>query len=190
MRVTYVKNLMLLMCLALTACDNQSFCEKREYPEYDGHRMSVRGSHHTQNSLAALEELIDSSRFTKVEFDVRTTADNELVVYHDDRTCRYTDDDVNISRTQAADLPLLSDGQSIPFMSDVIEALDGVPFGTVYVDVKAVPDTVIDDFEDMVSQLGTRAAILWDGPRDSRLCDIASRLGIVVKNYDWKVVCR
>lgn len=77
---------------------------------------------YTENSLAGFAQL-NATRLRTVEFDIRLSADGIPVVFHDLNLKRLTDHDATIHDLSFADLPPLHNGERIPSLAQVLEAL-------------------------------------------------------------------
>ncbi len=78
-----------------------------------------------ENTLEAIQAALDL-KIDAVEFDVRRTQDNKLIVIHDNNTGRISDTKVNIHNTSLKDLQKirLQNGQSIPTLEKVLKLID------------------------------------------------------------------
>ena len=77
-----------------------------------------------ENTIAAFETAIGHG-VDAVEFDVRATADDELVVIHDDSVDRTTDGTGRVDSLPLSELRALDagDGQSVPTLAEVLDFL-------------------------------------------------------------------
>ncbi|MFV3410589.1 glycerophosphodiester phosphodiesterase [Bdellovibrio bacteriovorus] len=191
----------LLFCVSVFSAGCAKECGNNAiYPadiSYEGHRMATKSSGHSfpHNSLESLKDLI-ASEVSTVEFDVRSTRDNELIIMHDSDTCSYGEKNVVISKTMLSEIPRMKGGFKVPTMQEVVGMLEGRRFATVLVDMKAAGSDSIKRFEDLVKDLiidHDKVVILYDySDRTLRksMCDIAYRNGIEVQNYKFQVICR
>lgn len=87
-----------------------------------GHRGAAELA--PENTIAAFRTAIGHG-VDAVEFDVRATADDELVVIHDDSVDRTTDGTGRVEDTDLAELRKLDagDGQSVPTLAEVLHFL-------------------------------------------------------------------
>jgi glycerophosphoryl diester phosphodiesterase len=87
-----------------------------------GHRGAAELA--PENTIAAFGTAIGHG-VDAVEFDVRTTADDELVVVHDDSVDRTTDGTGRVDEMDLAELRMLDagDGQSVPTLAEVLDFL-------------------------------------------------------------------
>ncbi len=79
-----------------------------------------------EDSLAACLAAADAGY--AIELDVRLTSDNQIIVNHDTTTGRLSGTNRKIKHATAAELtamPLAGTGQTIPLLSDVLEAVAG-----------------------------------------------------------------
>ena len=107
---------------------------------YEGHRGSTKiFPNDIQNSIPALLHTLENSNTGRIEFDIRPTLDNEIVLAHDDILCRVTDTEMLVSETNYADLPVLKDGSRIPTIYEYIDILSRYGFsGEVNIDIKVM----------------------------------------------------
>ena len=79
-----------------------------------------------ENSLAAISRSVADGA-DLIEFDVRLTADGFPVVIHDERTGRTARENLPVSRCRAERLRKvrLKNGEPIPFLEEVLEAVGG-----------------------------------------------------------------
>lgn len=83
------------------------------------------GSDFEENSLAAIEKAVQAG--FAVEIDVRMTADNHIVAFHDARLERLTNGKGYISEytyKELSDLTLGYTGEKIPTLNDVLDLID------------------------------------------------------------------
>jgi len=84
-----------------------------------------------ENTLAAVKGAVDDGRATAIEIDVMPTADGRIVVFHDDTLARVTNAPESVanrpiwelSYEQIAGYSVLGTTQSVPLLSDVLEAI-------------------------------------------------------------------
>ncbi len=96
-----------------------------------GRNIAHRGLHRKdksvpENSLAAFCAAAD--RGYGVEFDVHITADDELVVFHDDsleRMCACQGNVHEMSWAELSQLRLAESGEGMPLLSEVLDVIDG-----------------------------------------------------------------
>lgn len=116
---------------------------KRDAFPFDRTRFAHRGLFDNEqqipeNSLAAFQAAKDAGY--GVEFDVRFTADRQIVVFHDDTLERMCGDNRRVdecSYEQLQELRLLDTNEQIPLLSDVLNLLDNT---TVLCEIKNVSD--------------------------------------------------
>lgn len=74
--------------------------------------------------LAAIEQGVDA-----IEFDVRLTADDHLVVIHDKETGRVADDKLTVSKLTLAELRnvSLSNGETVMTLDEALEVIGSTP---------------------------------------------------------------
>ena len=102
---------------------------KRDISPFDRTLYAHRGLHNNhdcpENSLAAFKAAKEAGY--GVEFDVRFTADKQVVVFHDDTLLRMCGDSRRVDECtyeQLQQLSLSGTDQKIPLLSDVLEMLD------------------------------------------------------------------
>lgn len=79
-----------------------------------------------ENSLAAFKAALDKNY--AIELDVHLTADNELVVHHDDslyRMCHVERDIRNMTLKEIRQYTLLNTEEKIPTLQEVLDLVDG-----------------------------------------------------------------
>ncbi len=113
-------------------------------PPVTGHR-GAKG-HAPENTLAGLRKAAElGARW--VEFDVKLTADNELVLFHDDTLNRTTDGKGPVARTALAEIRKLDagrwfsadfTGEPVPTLAEAMDYLAANGIGA-NVEVKACP---------------------------------------------------
>lgn len=107
------------------------FHRKKKWEQFTGWDYAHRGLHNVkagipENSLLAFENAIRHGY--AIELDVRLTADNQLVVMHDDNLLRICHVNRKISKSQLADLEELTlqgTQEKIPLFRDVLELING-----------------------------------------------------------------
>lgn len=127
-------------------CDGGTFYAKDTPPA--GHRVSNpdKYPYDVENSTAALMHTIYDYDIKEIEFDIRTTLDNVLVVIHDGNTCRTGKEKVSVSQTKYEDLPELKDGSKIPTLAEfynIISNANQQARVTVVLDLKSLTETSI-----------------------------------------------
>ena len=112
--------------------------KRRLVHAFIGLRFAHRGLHNNhlpENSLMAFEKAVEAG--VGIELDIQMTADNEIVVFHDDNLVRINGSDTKIkdlSLSQLRKLELFGSGQTIPTLSEVLELVGGrVP---ILIDIK------------------------------------------------------
>lgn len=112
------------------------------------HLVAHRGQmeHYPENTLVALEAALEcGARY--IEFDVQSTADGQLVIFHDTELKRTTgisgnlfemslEDIENIPAHEPARFSLAFFNQHIPRLSDVVRLLQHYPKATAFVEIK------------------------------------------------------
>ncbi len=107
-----------------------------------------------ENTFAAIQAAVD--RGVGFEVDVRTLADGRLVVMHDahlDRTTTGTGE-VAATTTEQLATVLTDDGQSVPFVSQVLRTLRDTPSARAVLDLKALPDRGLRRLGSNIARLG------------------------------------
>ncbi|MBE9554764.1 MAG: glycerophosphodiester phosphodiesterase, partial [Proteobacteria bacterium] len=109
-----------------------------------GHR-GAKG-HAPENTMAGLRKAVElGARW--IEFDVKLTADNELVLFHDDTLNRTTDGKGRVARTAFAEIRKLDagrwfspdfTGEPVPTLAEAMDYLVASGIGA-NVEVKACP---------------------------------------------------
>ncbi len=116
---------------------------KRHFPWITEYNVAHRGLFKAntkleENTIAAVQAAVDKGY--GVEIDVRTTADDIVVVFHDSTLDRLTEGEGNLDRWGFQQLKKYSiglTGASIPSLPDVMDVIDGkVP---LFIEIKA-PD--------------------------------------------------
>lgn len=79
-----------------------------------------------ENTLESIKAALDL-KIDAVEFDIRHTKDNQLVVIHDDHTGRIADTRINVHEATLAELQKirLHNGQQIPTLEKVLKLTSG-----------------------------------------------------------------
>jgi glycerophosphoryl diester phosphodiesterase len=119
-------------------CYNDLGLERDPYCSFthSGHRAQASSEFH-ENSLSALRYSLIIGPAPYLEFDVRTTKDNELVVFHDPDTGPITGYPADIKDTDYKDLPLLINGEMIPTLDEFIREICSHKYNKmVVIDVK------------------------------------------------------
>ena len=106
---------------------------KRDCAPFDRTLYAHRGLHNMdlsrpENSLAAFKAAKDAGY--GVEFDVRYTADRQVVVFHDDTLSRMCGIDRRVDECTYSELKqysLLNTQENVPLLSEVLEMLGDVP---------------------------------------------------------------
>lgn len=172
----------------LTGCGVDPFAGTLSF---QGHRASsVEYPNIVENSLGSLLALLTVIPQTgdhRVEFDVSTTLDGQLVLLHDIDTCRVSDTSVRPQDTLYADLPLLKDGQKIPLLSEVVEVLVAHDASDLHVnfDLKRVPASKVEELGDMIEAVADHHKTMmyvapWTKPQAPALCKrFAPRLEVL-----------
>ena len=134
------------------------FHKREKWQHLTGWDYAHRGLHDNEhgipeNSMAAFQRAVDKGY--GIELDVHLTADNQLVVFHDDTLTRMCGINKKISGflySYLQQLRLLGTGEGIPLFKDVLALVDGkvpliielkvrifsVPlYGSCYPDTKA-----------------------------------------------------
>ena len=104
--------------------------EEKKAP-FKGRNIAHRGLHKVdksvpENSLAAFREAVDKGY--GVEFDVHITADDRLVVFHDDDLKRMCDHDGKVEEMtyeQLRAMRLAGTDEHIPLLREVLQTIDG-----------------------------------------------------------------
>lgn len=96
----------------------------RNAPIVAAHRGTTGGA--PENSLAAFSRSVADGA-DMIEFDVRLSADGFPVVIHDERTGRTARENLRVARCDAARLRKvrLKNGEPLPFLEDVLDAVGG-----------------------------------------------------------------
>lgn len=114
---------------------------KREFPWLTQHNIAHRGLHKPgtaleENTVAAVRAAVE--RGLAVEVDVRTTADDIVVVYHDETMERLTDFDAPVAKwgfQQIRKYNVGNSGAPIPSLPDVMDVVAGqVP---IFIEIKS-----------------------------------------------------
>ena len=136
-----MKILILLPALFLISCASKNECNtgfQGEHINYVGHRANIPDSNFVENSVSALLNLLQFQQ-EKIEFDIQTTKDNKLIVFHDPNTCRTAKAAKNIKNTNYNDLPKLKNGEKIPTLDEYLSIIaSNAPYAEVYLDLKLI----------------------------------------------------
>lgn len=126
--------------------------------EHFAHRgLHTEGPQAPENSLAAFERAADAGY--GFELDVQLTADNEVVIMHDEDLARMTGDDRLIADVELAEieeLRLLDGEERVPTLAEALEIADGKT--PVLVEIKN--EGTVGDLEDAVAGMLAE----YDGP--------------------------
>ena len=118
--------------------------------EHFAHRgLHTEGPQAPENSLAAFERAADAGY--GFELDVQLTADNEVVIMHDEDLARMTGDDRLIADVELAEieeLRLLDGEERVPTLAEALEIADGKT--PVLVEIKN--EGTVGDLEDAVAE--------------------------------------
>ncbi len=95
------------------------------------------------------------------EADVRTTADNRLVLMHDRRIERTTNGQGRVSRLTARRIRSYrtSDGQVVPLVPAVLRVVRDTPGAHFYIDLKALNQTTQRALADLIARYGIRRQV-------------------------------
>jgi len=104
---------------------------RNAFSPFKGCLVAHRGLHdnttdHPENTLAAFE--LASQGGYGIELDIRLSADDQLVVFHDDdlqRLCGVAKTCRELSAAELAQLRVLGTDQGVPLFSDVLALVDG-----------------------------------------------------------------
>jgi len=145
-------------------------------PPVTGHR-GAKG-HAPENTLAGLRKAVEL-RARWVEFDVKLTADNELVLFHDDTLNRTTDGKGPVARTALAEIRKLDagrwfsadfTGESVPTLAEAMDYLAAKGIGA-NVEVKSCPGREADTG----AAIGRALAGRWfGGPIPMLICSFSA----------------
>lgn len=127
-------------------------------PAVCGHRGAAAVA--PENTLAGFRVAVDRGA-TWVEFDVRPTADGELVIHHDAVTAEGT----SIGRAARSELP-----RSIPTLTDLVSAMTGIGL-----DLEMKTDDIGCPVRDFVELVVNQVDLLFNG-------DVAPKL--IVTSFD------
>lgn len=97
-----------------------------------------------ENSLSAFR--LAAQHGCAVELDVQLTADGQVVVFHDDNLRRMCKVDRRVDELTYEELrqyPLLGSDQPIPLLTEVLEALDGVPLLCEFKTMRSFTNTAV-----------------------------------------------
>jgi len=95
-----------------------------------------------ENTVAAVEGSVADGRAETIEIDVMPTADDRIVVFHDDDLSRLTNAPTSVSKTNVWELPydqiagysVLGTVQSVPLLTDMLAAIP--PEFTINIELK------------------------------------------------------
>jgi glycerophosphoryl diester phosphodiesterase len=104
-----------------------------------------------ENTLNAFQ-LAQTQGASWVEFDVKLTADDVLVVFHDDDLKRLTGVRAAMSDVAFADLPPLNNGEAIPRFADVCELLTQTKL-QANIEIKPNSDQAIATTDQLLAEL-------------------------------------
>ena len=103
--------------------------KKKLVKAFIGLRFAHRGLHNSilpENSLMAFNNAVESG--VGIELDIQITADNEIIVFHDDNLMRINGSKTKIrdlTLSQIRELELFDSGQNIPTLSEVMKLVNG-----------------------------------------------------------------
>jgi glycerophosphoryl diester phosphodiesterase len=114
-----------------TFTSSSGFHKKSKWQHLLGWDYAHRGLHNNQNkipenSMIAFKRAVDKGY--GIELDVHLTADNQLVVFHDDTLIRMCGINKKINHMPLSELmqyPLLDTDEHIPLFQDVLALVDG-----------------------------------------------------------------
>ncbi|GFZ87444.1 glycerophosphodiester phosphodiesterase [Nesterenkonia alkaliphila] len=116
-----------------------------------------------ENTMAAFQRAVDLG-FRYLEIDVRTSADGELVIFHDETLDRTTDGTGRVSEHSWAQLSRLRvGGQPLVRFEDALRAFPDAHFNVDLKDAAAV-----DHFAEIVERLGAHDRVLAASFNDAR----------------------
>lgn len=139
-----------------------------------------------ENSLAAFRAAATAG--VGVELDVRLTADEIPVVFHDaslQRMCNHRDWLRQIPVTDLANWPL-PDGSAIPTLADVLAVMGDLPV-LIELKVDGAMGNIADCVADLISPREAPLAIMsFDEPTVARLCQLITNrpVGLLIGAYD------
>lgn len=149
---------------------------RRKQTKFRCRHISHRGgaAENLENTMTAYHHALKMGT-EMLELDVRLTADEQVVVCHDDELSRVTNTDLKICDLNFKDLPCLSrtlavqfqPGVScdmknndchIPLLDTVFEAFPNIP---INVDIKTNSDLLIDKTHELISKHNRKDLTVW-----------------------------
>jgi hypothetical protein len=199
---------LLFAVLILSACTPKPFryyCYESPYVGdqlsfWYGHRAASTHLTDVENSIQALNHAIeDQDILNSIEFDIRTTKDDQFIIMHDPLTCRVNYEMQNVVNTDYLALAPLVNGENIPTLDDYIEVFENSDYEKiVQVEIKHVKPELISEFITRILRLKLRFEVkvmaFRYGAKISELkanCDLFKAAGINIQYIESpiKFVC-
>ena len=132
-----------------------------------GHRGA--SGHYPENTLLSFNEALKMGA-KGLEFDLKITLDNKVVVFHDDNTLRMTEKELNINGVEYNKLKRLNiletDGEKIPLFKEVLNEFPDVP---MIIEIKDTGENTVENIADVIKETDSKGQVLLGSFHESTI---------------------
>ena len=139
-----------------------------------GHRGA--SGHYPENTLLSFNQALKMGA-KGLEFDLKITSDNKVVVFHDDNALRMTGKEMNINEVEYNKLKglniLNSNGEKIPLLREVLNEFPDIP---MIIEIKDIGENTIKNIAEVIKETGSKGQVLLGSFHESTINGLRNEL--------------
>ncbi len=132
-----------------------------------GHRGA--SGYYPENTMLSFKQALKMGA-KGLEFDLKITSDEKVLVFHDDDTLRMTGKEININDveySQIKDLKVLeAEGEKIPLLKEVLNNLSDIP---MIIEIKDIGSNVIENVAEVIQETDSQGQVLLGSFHESTI---------------------
>lgn len=139
-----------------------------------GHRGA--SGHFPENTSLSFEQALKMGA-KGLEFDLRITLDDEVLVFHDDNTLRMTGKEFKINETDYEQINKLTiletENEKIPLLKDILNKFPDIP---MVIEIKDTGSNVVEKVAEVIKETGSEDQVLLGSFHESTINGIREAL--------------
>ncbi len=132
-----------------------------------GHRGA--SGYYPENTILSFKQALKMGA-KGLEFDLKITSDNKVLVFHDDDTSRMTGKEININETEYDQIKGLkitgAEGEKIPLLKDVLNEFTDIP---MIIEIKDTGRDIVENVAEVIQETDSQGQVLLGSFHESTI---------------------